>query len=178
MWATFSPHPWWGQQMKIFFALLAICAGNSPVLGEFPAQRPVTRSFDVFFDRRLNKWLRKQSWGWWFETLSRPLWRHCNVLKVAFHNAMNSYFMSTVASLFCIYWRGTRLAIMTSEVDTKLQFTTSCHSELHYTFQDIWMNILKYFLIIEKYSCVSQHAGNFGFEFSFELNTLWCQIGN
>ena len=46
-----------------------------PVLGEFPAQRPMTRSFDVFFDLRLNKPLSKQSWGWWFETLSRPLWR-------------------------------------------------------------------------------------------------------
>ena len=44
--------------------------------GEFPTQRPVTRSFDVFFDLRLNKRLSKQSWGWWFETLSRPLWRH------------------------------------------------------------------------------------------------------
>ena len=48
------------------------------VLGEFPAQRPVmTRSFDVFFDLRLNKRLSKQSWGWWFETLPCPLWRHC-----------------------------------------------------------------------------------------------------
>ena len=33
--------------------------------GEFPAQRPVTRSFDVFFDLRLNKRLSKQPWGWW-----------------------------------------------------------------------------------------------------------------
>ena len=41
--------------MDIFSALLAICAGNSPVTGEFPAQRPVTRSFDVFFDLCLNK---------------------------------------------------------------------------------------------------------------------------
>ena len=49
------------------------------VPGEFPAQRPVTRSFDVFFDLRLNKRLSKQSWGWWFETPSCPLWRHCNV---------------------------------------------------------------------------------------------------
>ena len=48
----------------------------------FPAQRPVTRSFDVFFDLRLNKRLSKQSWGWWFKTLSRPLWRHCNVSEV------------------------------------------------------------------------------------------------
>ena len=46
--------------------------------GEFPTQRPVTRSFDVFFDLRLNKRLSKQWWGWWFETLSRPLWRHRN----------------------------------------------------------------------------------------------------
>ena len=46
--------------------------------GEFPAQRPVTRTFDVFFDLRLNKRLSKQLWGWWFETPSRSLWRHCN----------------------------------------------------------------------------------------------------
>ena len=45
----------------------------------FPTQRPVTRSFGVFFDLRLNKRLSKQSWGWWFETLPRPLWRHSNV---------------------------------------------------------------------------------------------------
>ena len=69
---------WWRHQMETFSALLAICAGNSPVPGEFPEQRPVTRSFDVFFDLRLNKLLSKQSWGWWFETLSRPLWRHRN----------------------------------------------------------------------------------------------------
>ena len=70
---------WWRHQMETFSALLAICAGNSPVTGEFPAQRPVTRSFDVFFDLRLNKRLSKLSWGWWFETLSRLLWRHRNV---------------------------------------------------------------------------------------------------
>ena len=44
--------------MEAFSALLAICAGNSPVPGEFHTQRPVTRSFDVFFDLRLNKRLR------------------------------------------------------------------------------------------------------------------------
>ena len=47
---------------------------------QFPAQRPVTRSFDVFFDLRLNKRLSKQPWGWWFETPSHPWWRHCNVI--------------------------------------------------------------------------------------------------
>ena len=178
----------WRHQMETFAALLVLCTGNSPVTGEFPAQRPVTRSFDTsmwyinilyksmawhktaviplqthwsycslvlnhkndgtihkiwrplsrpksltwttslvskdhggnhlnsmmtssngnifrvtghlwgeftgprwiphtkasdaglwcFFDLRLNKPLSKLSWGWWFETLSRPLWRHCN----------------------------------------------------------------------------------------------------
>ena len=36
--------------METFSALLSLCAGNSLVTGEFPAQRPVMRSFDVFFD--------------------------------------------------------------------------------------------------------------------------------
>ena len=76
----FNGDSWWRHQMETFCALLAICAGISPVTCEFPAQRPVTQSFDVFIDLRLNKRLSKQWWGWWFETLSRPLWRHCNVL--------------------------------------------------------------------------------------------------
>ena len=66
------------HEMETFSKLLAISVGNSPVPGEFPAQRPVTRSFDVFFDLRLNKRLSKQLWCWWFETLSSPLWRHSN----------------------------------------------------------------------------------------------------
>ena len=75
----------WGRhQMDTFSALLAICAGNSPVTGEFPAQRPVTRGFDVFFDLHLNKRLSKQSWGWWLETPSHPLWLHCNVERIRF----------------------------------------------------------------------------------------------
>ena len=73
-------HLWWRHHMETFSTLLGICAGNSPVPGEFPAKRPVTRSLDVFFDLRLNQRLSKQSWGWWFETLPRPLWRHCNVI--------------------------------------------------------------------------------------------------
>ena len=73
-----TDNTWWRHQMETFSVLLDICAGNSPVTGEFPSQRPVTRSFDVFFDLRLNKRLSKQSRSWWFETLSLPLWRHCN----------------------------------------------------------------------------------------------------
>ena len=43
--------------MDAFSALLTICAGNSPVPGDFPTQRPVTRSFDVFF---ISAWI----YGW------------------------------------------------------------------------------------------------------------------
>ena len=66
--------------METFFALLAICAGNLPVTGEFPPHRSVTRNFDL----RLNNRLNKQSWGWWFETLSSPLWRQCYEIRRLF----------------------------------------------------------------------------------------------
>ena len=54
-WAWGELSSWWRHQMETFSALLAICAGNSPAPGEFHAQRPVTRSFDVFSDLRPNK---------------------------------------------------------------------------------------------------------------------------
>ena len=47
--------PWWRHQLETFSLLLALCAGNSLVTGEIPAQRPVTRCFDVVFDLSLNK---------------------------------------------------------------------------------------------------------------------------
>ena len=66
------------------FRVTVLCAGNSPVTGEFPSQRPVTRSFDVFFDLRLNKRLSKHSRRRWFETPSRSLWRHGNGFEFSF----------------------------------------------------------------------------------------------
>ena len=58
-----------------FFRVTGPLCGEFTGPGEFPTQRPVTRSFDVFFDLRLNKRLSKQPWGWWFETTSWSLWR-------------------------------------------------------------------------------------------------------
>ena len=63
-------------------ALLDICAGNSPVTGEFPIQSPVMRSFDVFLDLCLNERLSKQPGGCRFETQSGPLRRHSNALTL------------------------------------------------------------------------------------------------
>ena len=86
-------------------ALLALCAGNSQVTGEFPVQRPVTRSFDVFVALRLNKRLSKQSCGWWFETPSPSSWRHCNgyywLFQIKYVNDKSHEHWC-----FSIWWRG------------------------------------------------------------------------
>ena len=69
---------WWRHQMETFPLCRPFVRGinrspvNSPHKGQWH------RSFDVFFHLHLNKRLSKQSWGWWFETPSRSLWRHCN----------------------------------------------------------------------------------------------------
>ena len=84
--------------MEIFSALLAICVGNSPVPGELPTQRPVTWSFDVYFDLRPNKRLSKQSLGWWFETLSPPLWRHRNALMIGQGWVITSHYFARMLS--------------------------------------------------------------------------------
>ena len=64
-------NPWWRHQMETFSALLA---GHRWI--------PCTKASDAelwWFLQRLNKQLSKKWWGWWFETPSRSLWRHCNV---------------------------------------------------------------------------------------------------
>ena len=74
--------------METFSALLAICAGNSPVPGEFPTQRPVTRSFDVFFDLRPNKrlyWVNNDEAG----DLRRH-WAHYDVIVMLRRQCFNS----------------------------------------------------------------------------------------
>ena len=75
--------------METFSAVLAFCAGNSPVTGEFPAQMLVMQSFDVFFDLYLNIQLSKQSRGWWFEMPLCPLWRHYNEKLVNIRNDLS-----------------------------------------------------------------------------------------
>ena len=107
--------------METFSALLAICAGNSPVAGELPVQGPVTLSFDVFFYLRPNKRLGKQSWGWWFGTPSRALWRHCNGQHlrspVHFITRMVNYAkLARVSCLHCIPkqpWEQTVIRLVT-----------------------------------------------------------------
>ena len=86
----------WRHQMETFSALMALCAGNS--------QRPVTRSFDVFVYLRLIKHVSKQSWGWWFEISSRPLWRHCNENPLIFMKYKSKAAYPSHISLVCSVW--------------------------------------------------------------------------
>ena len=99
---------WWRHRMETFSALLAICMGNSSVTGEFPVQRPVTWSFDVFFDLGLNERLSKQSWGWWFEMPSPPLWHHSNIsINIAPHwivQIMAKKVLIFSEKWFCLYF--------------------------------------------------------------------------
>ena len=94
---------WWRHQRETFSTLLALCAGNSPVTGEFPSQRPVTWSFNVFFDLHLNKRLSKQSWFRWFETPLRSLWRHCNEHYTHFSGVTwASWPLKSPATILCV----------------------------------------------------------------------------
>ena len=76
IWPTWSFSMMTSSNGNIFHVTV-LCAGNSPVTGEFPSQWPVKRSFEVSFDLRLNKQLNKQSRIRWFETPSRLSWPHC-----------------------------------------------------------------------------------------------------
>ena len=76
--------------------------GNPPVNDGFPSQRPVVRSFDVFFDLHLNKRLRTQSRHRWFETASGSLWRHCNdwshmTVSVNYHLMWGNHYRSGIS---------------------------------------------------------------------------------
>ena len=105
--------------METFSALLVICVGNSPVTGEFPTQKPVMRSFDVIFDLRVTKRLSKQSSGWWFETPSRSLWRHCNV-----HNPNLSSTLIDVWSHGLQEWRYMKLWVAVDPYYNTIAITT------------------------------------------------------
>ena len=123
--AICTMYPWWRQQMETFSTLLALCEGDPMVTSGFHSLKPVLRSYDVFFDLRLNKWLSKQSRWWWFETPSCSLWRHCNVHEIC------TWFMFCCGS-FCCNWYSKQA--LETEVVLVLPALICCK----YTLQNVW----------------------------------------
>ena len=138
--------------METFPALHALCAGNSSVTDEFPAQRPVTRIFDVFSDlRRLNKRLSKQSWCWWFETSLRSLWRHCNDLVLGDHSGY-------VLSRWEVSLSEPIPRMISCPPPVSLQFTMFTQSAISQTINQLYMRVK--FLVkfpLPKMVCCSWH---------------------
>ena len=98
----------WRHQIEAFSALLALCVGNSPVTDEFPSQRPVTQSFDVFSYLRLNKRLSKQWRRWWFGMASSSLWRHRNANRYIGTRQKVVYLqLHLMSSNWLMWWRVT-----------------------------------------------------------------------
>ena len=169
-----SSIPWWRHQKETFSALLAICAGNSPVPGEFPTQRPMTRSFDVFFDLRPNKRLSKQRWGWWVETPSCPLWRHCNAMPCIKHWGWGQwlisfsrrwymdrvgYFYLHISRIMPIWAHTGNHVCWLRETETE---TSLFNTTWHYT--DAWyqtyMTILMYYSVLTWYQILACMLGD------------------
>ena len=91
-----------GNIFRVTGPLCGVFTGD----GEVPAQRPVMRSFGVFFHLRLNKRLSKQPWGWWFETPPWPLWRQCDDDRIAVmtvhlykHDVQYRFYLATNATV-------------------------------------------------------------------------------
>ena len=133
------------------FRVTGLCVGNLPVTGEFPTQRPVTRSFDVFFDLRLNKRLSKQWWGWWVETPSSPLWRRCNGLNhshLDFHMTVLTHWgrvtITSVSNVghhrfrFGWQWKRRKAIIWTNDA--------YCELDLWKKINEIWIKIPQFSL--------------------------------
>ena len=123
-WYKAPGRTWWRQQMETFPALLARSfTGHRwiPLTKASDAELP-----DVFFDLCLNKLLSKQLWGWWFETPSCSLWRHCNVnvWGVLNHILKVCYFFRRYNSLILVHWRGQMSMVVFYEYRRTLDVTS------------------------------------------------------
>ena len=149
--------------METFSALLALCAGNSPMTGDFRARRPVTLSFGVFFDLRLYKLWSKEWWGWWFETPSCPLWCHCNEITTQLVLMLRSEFL-------CVLVRCLRCWIMHSKMlHTSVQYRAQTFRRTQWHKQSI------HFVIAAPWWCASSLRPKFQeIRMLRCLFQLWC----
>ena len=142
--------------------------------GEFPAHRPVTRSFDVFFDMCLNTRLSKQSWGWWFETQSRQLWRHCNVLNIKFCQWRGKPNLNSVLKIHvlnCIKWIFFAEFIRNTKQHVRFQIRiTYCAGLTRFLSDEAFPHAYNYWCCINKLERRLMH--NFGYTGSYSYALL------
>ena len=140
--------------MEIFSLLLALCA--------IPSKRPVTLSFNVFFDLRVNKRLSKQSWAWWFETPSYSLWRHCNeylTLVTLISHAIPGCDMPGLRRYRCI----SKCKIKGTFVDAKWYFHQNWISRAKSSvrWQSDWWTPIKHRISIALSRLMDRHGANY-----------------
>ena len=106
--------------METFSTLLILFERYPLITGGFPSQRPVTRSFDVFFDLHLNKRLSKQSRRQWFETQTHSLRRHCNAMNQWWSRSLTHMVSLATITYYPKYCTSVLLHPYTNEIwDTK-----------------------------------------------------------
>ena len=125
---------WWRQKMETFSVSPTVCAGNPLVTGEFPLQRPVTRSFGVLFDLRLNMRLGKQGWGWWFGLPNLKFGTFVHLFSMLWHSCL-------------LLSHGRSLSIVLNEthdtlrmVDFLINTLRSRHNRRHFNFLE-WKGV-------------------------------------
>ena len=120
------------------FRVTALCAGNSPVIGGFHSQRPVTRSFDVFCNLCLNKPVSTQSWGCMviWDAID-PLWRHCNGYWRKLLYAHQDWWQYFLSFFFLFVFLLSRISRMPTSA-TNVQVITQYPSESTEIFADCW----------------------------------------
>ena len=184
---TWASIPRWRHQTETFSALLALCAGNSPVTSEFRAKRLVTRSFDVCFDLRLNQQMSKQWRCRWFETPSRSLGRLCNTLRrrrlagigICIIKLRRLRFMTGIPivnrgpwSLFIISW----LQANTEAVTFPLRLITWQNRKCNHSSLSIY--ILLDFVPTISNSLPIPQWNDYPWSKALQINTCGCQMDN
>ena len=138
------------------FHVTGLCAGNSPVTDEFPIQRPVAWSFDVFFDLCLNKRLSKQSWGWWFEMPSCSLWRHWNVIYYGVDASMATKVIAVISCEWVSFLNQPEISLIaTKYVFEKLTWYTALHDSFVVMCSPLWHQWIISLLHTSFESCIS-----------------------
>ena len=110
---------------------------TGPLCGEFTGHRwiPLTKASDAalwcFLWSAPENWLSKQSWGWWFETPSHPLWRHCDAIAMAYfvRNQTTCAPINGYVTIFIIFfhWLHWKLSLLQLPLQPMMEISSKWH---------------------------------------------------